>query len=327
MKFLCIGDPHFRTEELDELDSYIEQICKIIDENDLDFVVMLGDLLHDHEKINTLALNKACRFVSELCKRIETYLLVGNHDMINASQFLSENHWMNPLKSFPRVTVVDKLVSYESFLFLPFVPNGRFLEALGDTDLSSIKCIFAHQEFKGCKMGSIISETGDEWDLKYPTVITGHIHDKQQPQPNIIYVGSSRQHSFAEKADKSVSIFDNDLVRTEVFLDLPKKKIKYMNIDKAYNFEIPKDTNIKLKISIKCNQEEFKSFRKSDKYKQLIKSGIKVEYKKDTTLSLDTDDMTKNKDRISFYDILLKLTENESDIVKEIGKKYICGNN
>ena len=37
-----------------------------------------------------------------------TYILVGNHDLINNQQFLSTNHWMNALKDWPNIFIVDK---------------------------------------------------------------------------------------------------------------------------------------------------------------------------------------------------------------------------
>ncbi len=325
-RVLAIGDPHFKVDELGELDDYISQVVHIAREEKCDFIVVLGDVLHDHEKINTLALNKACKFIYELSVIAKTFVLVGNHDMINASQFLTENHWMNPLKSFPNVTIVDKLCIYKEFAFLPFVPNGRFKEAL-NIDLETISCIFAHQEFKGCKMGGLVSEDGDLWDRYNPLVITGHIHDKQQPQENIIYVGSSRQHSFAENADKSISLFVfNDIIeRKEIFLDLPKKRIKYMNIEKVMEYKIKDNFRDRLKICVKCSPEEFKIFRKSDKYKELTKNKIKIEYKRRYT------DIESNysilKKKVSFWEIFHEIISNEkNDLLLQIYNQYIQKN-
>ena len=36
-----------------------------------------------------------------------TYILVGNHDMINNQQFLTDNHWMNGLKQWDNIVIVD----------------------------------------------------------------------------------------------------------------------------------------------------------------------------------------------------------------------------
>ena len=54
--------------------------------------------------------------------------------MINHDQFLTNNHWMNALKQWENVTIVDKVLHIEvdtkDLLFCPFVAPGRFIEAL-----------------------------------------------------------------------------------------------------------------------------------------------------------------------------------------------------
>jgi hypothetical protein len=80
---------------------------------------------------------------------------VGNHDYINCSQFLTGNHWLNCVKHLPNLTVVDTLVEERinnfNFVFLPFTPDGRFIEALdtGKTTrhvrVETSDCIFGHQ--------------------------------------------------------------------------------------------------------------------------------------------------------------------------------------
>ena len=37
-------------------------------------------------------------------------LLVGNHDYINNQQFLTNNHWMNAMKDWNNVTIIDKVI-------------------------------------------------------------------------------------------------------------------------------------------------------------------------------------------------------------------------
>ena len=70
-------------------------------------------------------------------------------------------------------------------------------------------CIFAHQEFRGCKMGKEISK-GDEWNAEYPLVISGHIHDYQIVGKNILYPGSSIQHTYTETHNKRIWLVDWD---------------------------------------------------------------------------------------------------------------------
>lgn len=89
--------------------------------------------------------------------------------------------------------------------FCPYVPPGRFAEALGllPCSLDSINLIFAHQEFRNAKLGAFLSETGDEWPVTNPYVVSGHIHQYDLLQPNLLYVGTPLQLAFAD-SDKKV---------------------------------------------------------------------------------------------------------------------------
>ena len=137
-----------------------------------------------------------------------TYVLVGNHDLINNQQFLTQNHWMNAMKDWPNVKIADDVIDYKSqFLFCPYVPPGRFIEAISKFEnWKDYKAIFCHQEFYGCKMGAIISSDGDKWDKLYPDIIAGHIHSNQTID-NVYYPGSSMQHAFGESEKNIIPLF------------------------------------------------------------------------------------------------------------------------
>ena len=209
VKVLFIGDPHIKVSNLLEIELLIDGLKKICSEHNPDLIIIAGDMLDDHEKIWTVALNKAYNMIDILRDFADLYILVGNHDYISNIQFLSENHWMNAIKKWDGVTIVDKIlhkiIKNELFVFTPYVTNGRFIEALdtGTANWRDASCIFAHQEFFGCKMGAITSISGDTWDETYPFVISGHIHSKQYVQNNIYYPGSALQIAFGE-SEKNV---------------------------------------------------------------------------------------------------------------------------
>lgn len=247
-----------------------------------------GDLLDTHEQVHIIPLNRAYGMIDELRKRVPVYVLVGNHDAINNQIFLEDTHWMNGLKNWENVTIVDRvtplIVSKHTFLFVPYVPNGRFVEALNtlqQVDWKTADCIFAHQEFKGCKMGAIISETGDEWDKKNPFVVSGHIHSKQIPQENIYYSGSSIQHAFGESEDNTIALFAFEN-HTRTLVEIPSqvvnKKIVRKRIDEIDSFVLPKDKEI-VKLTLTGTVNEFKTFKKGEKYRKLTEQGIKISFK------------------------------------------------
>lgn len=286
MKILSIGDVHFKVQNTIEIEQYILKIEQKIIELQPTLIVVLGDILDTHERIHTTVMNKAFSFIDMLKKYATTYVLVGNHDMINNQQFLTTNHWLNSMKKWENVFIVDNVHSLKieniSFVFVPYVPNGRFIEALNTSDnwvQSTI--IFAHQEFRGCNFGHILSEQGDIWDISYPLIISGHIHNKQQPQTNIRYIGASMQTTFGEDENPSIvlSTISDTIVHEEIFLCLPSKKTILLTVEEAQIYQYIPSEN-RLKIVITGLYTEFKTFKKTPAYKKLNNNSmIKIMFK------------------------------------------------
>ena len=316
-KILAIGDLHFKTSNIPEVELFIEKILDLANKLKPDIIVVLGDILDTHEKIHAIPLNKATYFFESIKKIAYTIILVGNHDMYNNQQFLSENHWMNSFKKWDNISIIDKTVEYKHnnqlFVFTPYVYPGRFIEALNTVEnWKDARCIFAHQEFRGCKMGAITSLEGDVWDLSYPLVISGHIHSKDKLQDNIYYTGSAMQHAFGE-SDKNVVVditfTDSDFIYNEIDLNLPRKKTIYKSLKTIHEFS-PEISQDKIMISIEGNYEEFKSFKKSRKYKELCESGVKIKFNQNK-LSANSGEPVKTSS--NFKEILQSLVYTEPD--------------
>ena len=286
---LFIGDQHFQINNIQEVELFIEKITNLAKAKKPTLIIAAGDLLDTHERLHTIPLNKAYEFLDNMRKIAETYVIVGNHDMINHVQFLNSNHWLNGVKEWQNITVVDRVISKTinncKFIFSPFVYPGRFEEALNTCKdkWKDAHCIFAHQEFFGCKMGSIISIEGDKWCLDYPNVISGHIHSYQKPQKNVFYPGSAMQHAFGESSKNIIAHLTFSFDKTEyeleeIDLELPKKKIIYMDVENIDEYVLPK-TEDKIKITLSGSYDNFKALKKTKKYKKLIKDGVKVIFK------------------------------------------------
>lgn len=298
-KVITIGDPHFQMSNMTEVKVFVQKCLEYAERHkNLFAIVVLGDILHDHERVHSTALNVAVDFLNRLAEIAPTYVLVGNHDLINNSQFLTQNHWMNALKINKNITVVDNVIEEnwlgKCVMMAPFVPNGRFIEALETCEKGvhawrEADAIFAHQEFRGVKMGSIISEHGDKWEEDSPFVITGHIHTNQTPQPNVYYPGSALQVAFGESERNIIAEVDlNNLGRkgiVEIELGLQRKKIVYADsssLSKIVKSLAPGGSHekYKLKVCVDGTKEEFKALKKTPAFKKLQKAGVKVVYKR-----------------------------------------------
>lgn len=318
VKVLAIGDIHIQPDTLHDINVFLKQLEKWLSENKVDLIVILGDTLHTHETVYTECLNKMLEYV-ELCEKYaDTEVLVGNHEYCNNSQFLSSSH---PFGGWKTHNIVDRVkvksIENQKLILLPYVPDGRFVEALntiGD-DWKDADCIFAHQLLDGAKMGPIIAKGVEKWDERNPFVISGHIHDKQLVQPNLWYAGSCMQISFGEREDHTISLLniEKGIVKVnEINIHPPTKKTVYADVSKVNELKIPQDENVHVKVTLSGDTEEFKTFKKSENYKKLIEKGIKVVFKQKRNVSVDQLPTTNLK---SFPDILYSLIEKDDEMI------------
>lgn len=301
---LVIGDTHFKnsvkgTTYTDSLD-FIQRVTEIAKKKKPSFIVLLGDILDSH-KIQVHSHKLAEKLIGNLSSISPTYILIGNHDFINNSQFLTDNHIFTPFKKWKNVFIADTTplvleIQTKMFIFCPYTPPGRFIEALdkltehGHTwDFAD--CIFAHQEFKGAANGRVLSTKGDEWEEDFPIVISGHIHEASQVGKNIFYTGSSTQTNFGESSDKKIWYVkwteeeDSTFTVDKISINGVQKKSLTTSVQ---NFnEIIKDTKTlkdlqthPYKITITGTSEEIKTFKKSKVCKKFSdnSSGIVFDY-------------------------------------------------
>ena len=294
MKILFIGDPHIKTDNGEEVDLLIKEIQRVSsfekNEKKYDYIIVGGDVMHYHERLFTLALNKALHFIDILRKIAPTYILVGNHDAINNSIFLTEQHWMNALKSWDNVVIVDNVMKISDIIGLcPYVPPKRLIEAFSTKmtkeEWMKMKVWFVHQEINGCRMGAILSENADEWLEEYPILVSGHIHDHQQPQKNVYYPGTPLQHSFGDSDVRVLTNIEieNDVNITYLPIDVPVKKILktvLSSIDKVVHVirkERESNRHISFKIKIEATTNEFSAFKQTKIYRELLEQDVKIQ--------------------------------------------------
>lgn len=255
MRILCIGDPHFKADNEYETDLMTAQVITIITTSNIDMVVVMGDILHRHEKIDLYPFKRAVAFLRALREVATVYVLIGNHDRPNNSDFLTPNHAFGFLEDWANTIVVDTVKVHQDLVFVPYVPAGRFEEALSTVKLfppyANIRIIFAHQEFKGAKMNAITSNLGDEWDVSYPLCISGHIHDYADLQRNLIYVGTPFQHSFGDTGRKTISMFElgDTITHRRIDLQIPRRIQVSVDVSEVMSYVVPPLTKVKLRVS------------------------------------------------------------------------------
>jgi predicted phosphodiesterase len=298
LNILCIGDPHYKVSNVKETTEFETKLYQYLANNKPDLIVCMGDVLDRHETIHVNPLERATSFLRSLTTFAQTYVLIGNHDRPNNSTFLTDEHGFNALKHWivddkhHPITVVDTVIIREhdehKLVFVPYVPPGRFLEALSIgfgkdiVDKPDVSALFSHQEFYGSDLGSQMkSSNGDKWHCTWPPIFNGHIHDYGQPQGNIYNVGTPFQHAFGDREDKTLSLitlFPNGTYEHQrISLNLTKKKVIELHAADVPNY-IP-DPQYQTKIVVIGNSAELKQVAKLYQVKQLMNNGVKVVYK------------------------------------------------
>lgn len=268
MSILIIGDIHFKTSNERQTSILMVDIAEIISKNDIAFVVILGDTLDNHGKIDMECLCRASDlFEMIMSTRKHLFVLIGNHDRKNNKDYMSNRHPFRGWNGKEGITIIDKTfvcdfpvrkIGIDSddimkFCFVPYVPNDMYMKALEDANVNveDISMFFSHQEFAGCKINKLSGAKCDQWPLDYPLNISGHIHDYEVVQDNLIYLGTPFQHTYSDASDKGVFLLDlksGDFKLTKKELNIPQKTIWKVHYSDLATLELDPKLDIRLDI-------------------------------------------------------------------------------
>lgn len=214
---VVIGDPHIRTKEIEYSQLMMDEIVDISKKAQPDFIVVLGDILDTHNAIDSSPLTRATEFLFELHKIAKLIVLIGNHDLRNNRVYFRDvdvvEHGFRALHEWDNTIVCDKPKVFEikgkKFCGVPYVPVGKYHDAISDVNIDEITAFFSHQEFYKVQytLNDKPSTTGDRWSKKYPLNISGHIHEAQILSDNLIYVGTPIQQDHGASPDKGIGLF------------------------------------------------------------------------------------------------------------------------
>ncbi len=327
LKILVIGDPHFNIKNrqrcLEFSNKFIQMAKKINIKNKLDLIICLGDIFHTHEKAHMLECKDVIDFLNNCQKICKTILLIGNHDRLNNSVYCTNEHFLYMYnvakemlnKNYDRLIIVDKPQIYKikgyKLGLLPYVSPGRFNEALQNINTENINYLFCHQEFNGCKMGNIESRSGDIPSNGY-VIFSGHIHDKQilkYKDSVVIYTGTPFQQRYGEDPDKTICLLTINTKKyyyEELDVGLPKLLTDELTIDEFNEFNNFQQYH---RLIINGKELELNLLKKSKKFKQLKKKGIKFSFK------LIRSENIEIKENIKFIDKFLEIISENKEAI------------
>lgn len=270
---LAVGDLHFHTNTLHIIPSLTREIIRVIHEHHITDVVLLGDTLDRFESINMIAWHRSVQFMETILNHIsgKLYVIIGNHDRINNNEGQTDLSPYYTMKQWARVHIIDKVQIIDNMLFVPYLPKNKFNDVIAKIDLTNVVIGFGHQEFQGCSMGAIVSDSTDVWDYDIP-FISGHIHIKQK-LGHVWYPGTPYQQSYSDHHVRYVLITDKHNI-TEVPLTnmIVRQLIKFdynLKQDIVKQVKAKLQHNIDLKVEILCPGSLIKSIKKETWYKEL----------------------------------------------------------
>ena len=134
LSILTIGDPHFKNNNVKETTEMIDELNQVLNTHKFDIIICLGDLLDRHDKIDMFPLIRVVEFIKNLSYKLPVYAIIGNHDRSNNTNFLTREHPFTALSGHKDIFIIDtvELVEVGGFklVFVPYVPPGRFMDAI-----------------------------------------------------------------------------------------------------------------------------------------------------------------------------------------------------
>lgn len=284
IKVLVIGDLHFKSSDIERTIIMCKDVLEKTIKAEPDIIVLLGDIYHDFEQIKQSANRRIVDFLASLKDIAPIWIIVGNHDRPNNTEFCTRNHSLAAFEQWENVTIVDttkraKIHGFR-FTFVPYVYPGRFEEALNLVkNWEKSDAIFAHQAIKGCKMAyNYDDDYIDEWDDSLPNLFCGHDHEYQKVAHNIHYPGNVMQLNYGDSTDKSISLitFEKGKKWSEerLYTDIPCKIKLVVDVEEFLNMKTPEYDVVK--IVIKDTEANIKSLNGNNKIKKYRGKGFDI---------------------------------------------------
>lgn len=332
MSILVIGDLHYKQSNTNQSEIAENDIMNIINNNEILFVVILGDTLDTHERIYVDCYMRACRFFKRIMDTgVHLFVLIGNHDRPNNKVFLTDEHPFGLYKMIPGITIVDTCHVFEfdprkygidiyeegkimKFCFVPYVPDDRYLEALSVCNIvpEDMTMFFSHNEFDGCNLSKITKKKCDAWPKNFPMNISGHLHNEEQVQNNLLYIGTPYQHEYNDSPDKGVFLIDvksGSFALDKIVLNVPSKitlKIHWTELE-----TIILDHRYDIKLEITGPSKEVKKLMKRND--MLIKfASVQKRYIEEHK---QVKDMPEILHDFQFYELMILSLQNRPDLL------------
>ena len=224
MKIALINDVHLGVKNdaqymLDYQKKFFDEIFfPYLKRNDIDTVLMGGDLFDRRKYINFRTLSETRKFLFDILKKenITMHCIPGNHcvyfkstnDVNSIELLLSE--YKNIIYYHKPTTLTFGDVSID---MVPWINNENYQESVDFIKSTTSKILYGHLELAGYEMHAGVKNQhgmSDSLFKEFDEVWSGHFHQKSQ-QRNIKYLGAPMEFTFADcDCERGFHVYDTE---------------------------------------------------------------------------------------------------------------------
>ena len=253
-KVAIISDIHFGVNKNSELflnsslKFFKTQFVPYLIENDINVILVLGDVFDSRSSINVKTNNEVWTLFSEVLKGFNVKILVGNHDIyykttidVNSLKGLNELKDVDVIKSITHMDILGI-----NCLMCPWIvdyDDKEFHDALNN---SNADVLFGHFDIVGFTLNSSkVSDVGVKSDVfsNFKKVFSGHYHtpsSKKIGRTEIVYIGSPYQIDRNDmNDDKGFIILNLETLRYKRVINTTS--LKFITVEYP---DLPKDFEV-----------------------------------------------------------------------------------
>jgi energy-coupling factor transporter ATP-binding protein EcfA2 len=238
---IAFGDLHVSARTLDRclrVLRYVRECAKTHDAK----VVCTGDFWDQRGVLSVRQVNAVQDELDEHLKQgIEWDLIPGNHDQVTRDGLI---HGLRVFSSYENIRVINKpVITSEKIALVPWREDPKE-QARIYRSIPAGYTVFGHGEVKGSVANNghrVHGHWGPKFVKQARAVYLGHFHKRQQLAPNLWYLGSPYEITFAEYGTPhGLALITSESIEPQ-FIDLP-------DLPKHWRVEWPHDATVLKKI-------------------------------------------------------------------------------
>lgn len=276
-KLLFISDIHFGVKGNSETflsvieDFFLKTLPKVIKDNNITDVRILGDLFDNRNTLNVRTINaviKIFRWYQMNMQSVHWKVLTGNHDIYYHNRL--DINSLEVLREFTNVEIItnvtEEVIDGYKIITFPWLvkdtePDIKFREVISSNKIYDL-CL-GHFEINGFEvMHGTVHEGGVESSIfkNFKRVFTGHFH-LRRTQGHISYLGCPYPITWGDYGDiKGIHIFDLETRETTFIPNTDSPQYVRINIEDLLQknvdkIKLIKNNNVKLVIDKKYSEQ------------------------------------------------------------------------